>query len=374
MSRRGENIHKRKDGRWEARITIQGKEGFSKKKSLYGKTYKEAKDKLLNAKAYLENNSMDQNKKSKTLAEAAEEWFHINRIKQKASTQLKYRTMAEKHILPVLGAIELQKLDEAVINDFLVQKLNNTEPYRDKGLSASYVKTMGVILNSIINYAVDMDYRNPLKSKIIKPSETKNDITIMSRNSQLDLERALLYRVTPTAVGIMLALQAGLRIGEISALRWDEIDLETKIIHVRHTIVRIKNDDESLPAKTRLVIDEPKTKTSYRDIPINTRLMNYLLKARLLSKSEYVVSEKSSFISPRTFEYRFHKILDEFGIEKINFHALRHTFATRCVEQGVDVKTLSEILGHANVGITLNTYVHSSIDMKRNQIEKIAML
>lgn len=374
MSRRGENIHKRRDGRWEARITIQGKDGLSKKKSLYGKTYKEAKDKLLNAKAYLENNSMDQNKKSKTLAEAAEEWFHINQIKQKASTQLKYRTMTEKHILPALGAIELQKLDESVVNDFLVQKLNNTGPHKDKGLSASYVKTMGVILNSIINYAVDMDYRNPLKSKIIKPSETKNDITIMSRNSQLDLERALLYRVTPTAIGIMLALQAGLRIGEISALRWDEIDLDTKIIHVRHTIARIKNDDESLPAKTRLVIDKPKTKTSYRDIPINTRLMDYLRKARLLSKSEYVVSEKDSFISPRTFEYRFHKILDEFGIEKMNFHALRHTFATRCVEQGVDVKTLSEILGHANVGITLNTYVHSSIDMKRNQLEKIVML
>ena len=122
---------------------------------------------------------------------------------------------------------------------------------------------------------------------------------------------------------------------------------------------------------TRLIIDPPKTKSSLRDIPLSRQLMAVLLPLYEKRRSEYVISDKSGFVSPRTYEYRFHRVLDRCGLPSINYHALRHTFATRCIELGVDVKTLSEILGHANVSTTLNTYVHSSMERKREQLEKL---
>ena len=123
---------------------------------------------------------------------------------------------------------------------------------------------------------------------------------------------------------------------------------------------------------TKLIIDKPKTKSSVRDIPIPKRLMDILVLLYEKRRSEYVISDRAGFVSPRTYEYRFHKVFEKHQIKSVNYHALRHTFATRCIEHGVDVKTLSEILGHSNVSITLNTYVHSSMERKREQLEKLA--
>lgn len=120
-----------------------------------------------------------------------------------------------------------------------------------------------------------------------------------------------------------------------------------------------------------MIIDTPKTPASTRDIPISSALLPILASFRSHSSSKYVVSNTNTFLSPRTFEYRYHRLLEETGITPINYHALRHTFATRCIEAGVDVKSLSEMLGHANVGVTLNTYVHSSMELKRKQLEKL---
>lgn len=175
-----------------------------------------------------------------------------------------------------------------------------------------------------------------------------------------------------TSAGILISLNTGLRIGEVCALKWSNIDFDKAILHVRSTVARIKNTDDS--KSTKLIIDTPKTKSSIRDIPISNKVMNVLKALHENSKSEYVVSEKAGFVSPRTYEYRFHKVLDECQIQPINYHALRHTFATRCIELGVDVKTLSEILGHSNVSVTLNTYVHSSMERKREQLEKLSSL
>ena len=374
MSKKGENIRLRKDGRWEARITLTQKDGLSKQKSLYGKSYREVKKKMLQAKDNTETISISRRKAFKTVSDVVEEWTVSNQIKQKAATQLKYHTIINKHILSELGSLDINELDDFVINAFLAKKLNAKMSDNEKSLNPSYVKTMGIILNSIVNYAVSMGYRPPLKSKILKPSENKKDIIIMNRHSQIILEQALLHNISTTSVGVMLALHAGLRIGEVCALRWDDLDLTKGVLHIRHTVARVKNTNPECSTKTKLIIDKPKTMMSYRDIPIDTKLLDYLQKARSLYKAEYVVSEKNSFISPRTFDYRFHRLLEEYRIEDINFHGLRHTFATRCVELGVDVKTLSELLGHANVSTTLNTYVHSTIDLKRSQIEKLTLL
>ena len=165
-------------------------------------------------------------------------------------------------------------------------------------------------------------------------------------------------------------MNTGLRISEVCALRWNDIDFEAEILHVRSTVARVKG--EGGDCATKLIIDRPKTKASLRDIPISRKLMGALISLYKKRKSEYVVSKKVGFVSPRTYEYRFHKIMMQYDMPAVNYHALRHTFATRCIELGVDVKTLSEILGHANVSITLNTYVHSSMERKREQLEKLA--
>ena len=141
---------------------------------------------------------------------------------------------------------------------------------------------------------------------------------------------------------------------------------------MRHTVARVKSEDSS--NTTHLIIDTPKTKASIRDIPISSALLPILIKMKEKSISPYVISDTNSFVSPRTYEYRYHRILDKCNIQSVNYHTLRHTFATRCIEAGVDVKSLSEMLGHANVGITLNTYVHSSMEMKRSQLEKLSLL
>ena len=143
--------------------------------------------------------------------------------------------------------------------------------------------------------------------------------------------------------------------------------INKKVIHINHTLTRVLDAEN----KTKIILDSPKTEASKRDIPICLTLEKVLLEEYAKRKSDFVVSEKQTFVGTRTFEYRYKQFLKNNNIQEINFHSLRHTFATRCVKAGVDIKSLSEILGHANVSITLNTYVHSSMETKRNQLEKL---
>lgn len=371
MARRGENIHKRKDGRWEARIILKDKQGVSRKVSLYGKTYREAKEKKQSAQEICFQCG---GKKERTFAETAEEWMDYNFPNLKKSTRLKYQEMLERHIIPEIGGLHIDYLDENMIHAFLAKKLNFGRLKDGSGLSSSYVKTMGIIVSSVVQYAVSKDYCTPLKMKIKKPESEPREIQIMDLETQKHLEKCLEYDNSLTALGIKIALNTGMRIGEICALKWEDIDMEHLVIHVRHTIARIESTDIGSEKKTCLIVDKPKTKTSVRDIPITMNLYASLSNSIVKSQNFFVVSGTENFISPRTFEYRYHRTLKKYSIQQINFHGLRHTFATRCVEFNVDIKSLSEILGHANVNITLNTYVHSSLETKRNQLEKLAVM
>lgn len=173
-------------------------------------------------------------------------------------------------------------------------------------------------------------------------------------------------------MGVLLSLRAGLRIGEVCALSWEDVDLSKEVIHIRHTVARV--DSTEAGRKTKLILDAPKTASSERYIPICSDLLTVLKRIRSGGSSGFVVSGSEYFVSPRTFEYRYHTLLKAAKVSSVNFHCLRHTFATRCIEVGVDVKSLSEILGHSSVSITMDTYVHSSIELKRAQIEKLRSL
>lgn len=370
MPKKGVNIHKRKDGRWEGRYKVGvHPNGATKYKSVYGNTYTEAKEKLLSAIA--EKAIPSKQIKERTFSEILQLWLCNNRLRQKGATEHKYRTMIDKHIEPEIGALKLSKISAVMVNSFLENKLKSGRIDKSGGLSPSYVRTMASIIQSALQFAVDEGYCQPLKSTVCKPSIEKKDLRILSKDEQDQLEAFLYGGIDLVGLGIMISLYAGLRIGEICALSWEDIDLASGVIHIRHTIARVPCTDPQIDAKTTLILDTPKTKASLRDIPISSLLQEQLSVLKGTSSSGFILTDSQTFVSPRTYEYRFHKVLDNCGIDQVNYHTLRHTFATRCIEAGVDVKSLSEMLGHASVTITLNTYVHPSMDLKRLQLEKL---
>lgn len=330
-------------------------------------------DKLVSIWRAIETKTLCENG-DPTFEEILNLWLKDNLVRLKGGTISKYRYLIDKHILPELGEMRMSFLTSTVINSFLTEKLNGGRLDFCGGLSVSYVRSIMLIINSAHKFAVNSGVCLPLKTPIHKPASKRKEPIVLSREEQRKLEHYLFLGTNQTKIGVLLSLHTGLRIGEICALSWKDIDLTNQIIHVRHTVSRIIDDDSKSGRKTRLIIDSPKTKASVRDIPITSALLPFLKSAKTAFKNEYVVSDAASFLSPRTYEYRYNRLLKECGISHVNYHALRHTFATRCIEAGVDPKSLSELLGHANVGITLNTYVHSSMELKRQQLEKLSNL
>ena len=198
-------------------------------------------------------------------------------------------------------------------------------------------------------------------------------LEIISYEEQNRLEEYLLEKNTKKSIGIMISLYMGLRIGEICALRWENINLEEEIVRVRYTMQRIQNFLPEAKSKTDVMITRPKSDSSVRDIPIPAFLMFFLKAHRAADKKAFFLTGESDvFIEPRTYQYFFKKVLKEAGVSEINYHMLRHTFATRCVERGFDTKSLSAILGHSTVNLTLNRYVHTSMEMKKKNMTKLA--
>ena len=371
MSRRGENINKRKDGRWEARVKVLDSDNKSYKYvSLYGKTYSEAKEKKLN---FLLNQTR-QNicKNSKTMAYVLDMWLYNIELNIKNTTKQKYVFLIEKHIKPSIGSIEIRNINNEVVNKLIRDKFLKGNLLDHGGLSSSYIRTMIYIIKSAVAFASNKNMCKRLDDIITIPKKDVSKVKIMDLEDYITLEKIIFSNYSLTGLGIALSLNAGLRLGEVCALSWKDIDFDNNIIFVNHTVSRIMNENTS-GNKTKLVLEKPKTSSSIREIPITSKLIPYICEIRKNSNSEFVISDKKNFINPRTYEYRFHKYLEENNISQINYHALRHTFATKCIESGMDIKTLSELMGHSDITITLNTYVHSSLERKRDQIEKLSV-
>lgn len=366
MARRGENIRRRKDGRWEARypdgIKPDGKKRYA---SVYGDTYREVKEKRLRI---LKNGNPSSRQKNDEpyFREIAQQWQDVNHIRLKDSTIYRYQYLIDTHILPELGDKPISQVNASYINVFLANKLRAGRMDGKGGLSPAYVRSIMLIIHGIVSFAAEEQLCAPLTT-INKPTIPRKEIAILSTEHQKQLEVTLYHNTDATKIGVLLSLYAGLRIGEVCALSWDDIDLVHRTLHVRHTIMRVQCEDKG----SRLMVGQPKTSSSLRCVPICSKLNEILNSFPPERQTGFVASSCESFVSPRTYEYRYRKLLKQSGVPHVNYHALRHTFATRCIEAGVDVKSLSEILGHSNVSITLNTYVHSSMELKRNQIEKL---
>lgn len=362
MARRGEAIYHRKDGLWEARyvkeVDLTGKKKYG---SVYGHSYREAKQKRQIAMDQIVLYQKVQPSRRTTVSDLAQEWLLINKQRLKVSSYQRYEGFLKNHIIPHIGNTSVIYLTTANIHRFALERL-------EFGLAPQSVNSVLVVLHSILQYG-HRQYNLPVP-EIIYLSCQRKEMRVLSQDEQNRLTAYLLDNLDICKLAVLVALYTGLRIGELCGLQWDDIGIDS--IKVRRTVQRLKNADGTA---TELVVGPPKTDTSLREIPVPSFLMDIISTFRKNATSTYFLSlSDGSLLEPRNLQYKFQKYLKNAGVDKANFHALRHTFATRCVESGFEIKSLSEILGHSNVQTTLNRYVHSSFALKKTNMELLKLI
>lgn len=374
MPRKGENIYKRKDGRWEARYkketSVNGKIVYG---YLYARTYREVKGKLyhiLSKKQEPAENTAD----SELFSEIALEWLEHVQLQVKESTSNKYERILNKYILPVYG----QKRTEYITHDLIESECNRLLQYggkKENGLSPKTVSDILSVLRSILKFAEKKNHKIVCDGKSIQIKHHNPQMRVFSIMEEKRLYRYLCENVTPCNVGIMLCLFTGLRVGEVCALKWEDLSFTEHTLHVHHTLQRISNREQTESGKkTKIVLTSPKSECSIRVIPLADDVEQLLLNYRTSASGYVLTNDTFKFIEPRTMQNHFKRALRECNIDEANFHTTRHTFATRCIELGFDVKSLSEILGHATVNITMNQYVHPTMELKKENMEKMSSL
>lgn len=303
------------------------------------------------------------------------EWLDIwlNKYQKaaiKLRTYLKYADIIEKHINPVLGKYELDDLSGNVLQEFVLYKLNNGNLITKDKLSDNSVIAIVSLLKQALKQSVLLGIaRVEYTSHIKLPSIKEKEVAAFNRIEQQKLENYCLNS-KPNYIGIIICLYTGIRLGELLALTWDDIDFDKRLLKVNKTVYTITKN-----GKNEAYIDKPKTKQSNRIIPLPKQVISVLKKNKKESKSNYIIATKlGDIVQNRSYQKSFKSILRKCNIAYKNFHSLRHTFATRALELGMDVKALSEILGHKNSMITLNRYSHSLLEHKFEYMNKVGKL
>lgn len=368
MSKKGENIYKRKDGRWEARFVKQRESGCETRYGYcYGRSYREVKEKLNSARTVLNKQEQALNgRDSGQLNALCDEWLRLKRSQVKESTFVKYHLILEKRIKPEFGEYCASSLTSPVVEQFAYELIHG------KGLSAKTARDVLMVLHAVLLYG-EKQAGLSRRIDIVYPKAEKKEMRVLSRDEQEKLTRYLLENTDLCKFGTLFTLLTGLRIGEVCALRWRDISLRDGVVYVRSTMQRVKNLDGG-GAKTKVIICDPKSFTSARVIPLSPFAME--LCQRFCGRpDEYILSGKSdSFVEPRVLQNHMKRYARDCGLSGVHFHTLRHSFATRCVEVGFEIKSLSEVLGHASPQITLDRYVHSSLELKRENMMKLATI
>ena len=285
----------------------------------------------------------------------------------RSNTYSTYRGYIKNHINRLIGDFELCELKPEILQGFVGKLMNGEKPLSAKGIHAVFS-----MLSSALACAVEYERitKNPC-SKVRLPKPKEKEVQIFDRTEQAKLEQAILNSDDKRNIAILVCLYTGLRIGELCALRWGSIDFESGQLTIRHSMTRVNNYDEPAVAKTKIVFEEPKTAKSKRVLPLPEFLCAILKKLRKESCSEFVFSvDGNKPIQPRTMQYLYQRLLEKTDLKYRNFHALRHTFATRAIELGVDIKTVSEALGHSNAVITINRYTHSLMEQKQKMMQQ----
>lgn len=370
MSRKGENIYKRKDGRWEARYE-KGRTpdqriiyGF-----LYGKTYREVKEKK--RKILSEKNTVSQYPGSLNIRELSRQWLLSIRHTVKESTYSCYTTLIQKHIISYFGQYSF--ITSEHIHQFINDKITT-------GLSPASVRSIVILLERILRYGEEQRLFPSAKRTVLFPKNSSHIKDTLDTRQLTVLSRYLYLDHSSFAAGVLLCMYTGIRIGELCGLKGDDFDFANATFSIHRTVSRIRNvpaenecssvQSEHRESKTRVVISTPKSVSSLRSIPIPDHLLS-ILEQQELPPEFYLLTGTEQCMEPRNVQRRFQRILEKCGLPTVTFHSLRHSFATLCIGNGVDSKALSEILGHSSVRITLDIYVHSNMEQKRAYINQL---
>ncbi|MDO4708019.1 MAG: tyrosine-type recombinase/integrase [Porphyromonadaceae bacterium] len=298
---------------------------------------------------------------TKKFEEIAQLWSETKQPLVKYSTMCAYRLTLRIHLLPQFG--QMIQISEADAQNFIIEKIN-------KGLSKKTVRDIIAVLRAIIKYGARQKLFEPENWQLSYPTyESGSKLPILSLKHQRKLMTYLIKQPNSKNIGILLSLCTGMRIGEVCALEWSCVDLPHRILRIRQTVARVYDCEKGA---TEQVFSTPKTKNSFREIPMNRHLFEALCIVKKHSVSSFVVGSSVRAIDPRTYRDYFARVLKRLQIPPIVFHGLRHTFATRCIESLCDYKTVSTILGHSNVSTTLNLYVHPNLQQKKRCIEKMS--
>ena len=298
----------------------------------------------------------------KSIKEVSDLWKRDKKQYVKQSTYAAYILILENHILPAFEGNTTISEDD--VQAFVFNKL-------ESGMRQKTVRDIVIVLKMVVRYGakLGLDWKSDWQLHY-PTSQGKDAIEVLSIENHRKIMNYIQGNFTFKNLGVYVCLSSGLRIGEICALKWEDIDVRESVIHVRRTLERVYVMDEE-PRRTVLIEGMPKTVNSVRDIPITKNLMKMLKPlCGIVNPDYYVLSNESKPIEPRTYRNYYKALMQELGIPRIKFHGLRHSFATRCIESNCDYKTVSVLLGHSNIGTTLNLYVHPNLEQKKKCLDK----
>ena len=300
---------------------------------------------------------------NKTFEEIVVLWQADKKQYVKRSTYSAYSLLIANHLLPAFTG--LNDVTEILVQDFVFTKL-------EQGLSQKSIKDILIVLKMILRYGVKQGYLEHREIDVKFPTEReRQEVEVLSRNNQKYIMEYVQNHFTFMNLGIYICLCAGLRIGEVCALVWDDIDVESGVINISKTIQRIYVFDVG-EKHTEVIIDTPKSKNSIREIPIARDLLKMIKPfKKVVNGSFYVLTNSDRPTEPRTYRNYYKRLMEQLHMPKLKFHGLRHSFATRCIESKCDYKTVSVLLGHSNISTTLNLYVHPNMEQKKKCVEQM---
>ena len=300
---------------------------------------------------------------NKTFEEIVVLWQADKKQYVKRSTYSAYSLLVNNHLIPAFEGV--YDVTEDMVQSFVFTKL-------EQGLSQKSIKDILIVLKMILRFAVKQGFMQHREIDVKFPTEReRQELEVLSRSSQKRIMEYVQSHFTFMNLGIYICLCAGLRIGEVCALVWDDIDVESGVINVSKTIQRIYVI-EGGEKHTEVIIDTPKSKNSIREIPIARDLLKMIKPLKkVVNGSFFVLTNSAQPTEPRTYRNYYKRLMAQLNMPKLKFHGLRHSFATRCIESKCDYKTVSVLLGHSNISTTLNLYVHPNMEQKKKCVEQM---
>ena len=300
---------------------------------------------------------------NKTFEEIVVLWQADKKQYVKRSTYSAYSLLVNNHLIPAFEGV--YDVTEDMVQSFVFTKL-------EQGLSQKSIKDILIVLKMILRFAVKQGFMQHREIDVKFPTEReRQELEVLSRSSQKQIMEYVQSHFTFMNLGIYICLCAGLRIGEVCALVWDDIDVENGVINISKTIQRIYVI-EGGEKHTEVIIDTPKSKNSIREIPIAKDLLKMIKPfKKVVNGNFYVLTNSDQPTEPRTYRNYYKRLMEQLNMPKLKFHGLRHSFATRCIESKCDYKTVSVLLGHSNISTTLNLYVHPNMEQKKKCVEQM---